>query len=51
MVSPFAAMILIVAAILCVVLAVLSLRIAAQYERAVVFRLGRYNRTAGPGIY
>ena len=28
-----------------------SLRIAMQYERAVVFRLGRYNRTAGPGLY
>ena len=28
-----------------------SLRIAAQYERAVVFRLGRYNRTSGPGVY
>src|SRR5215467_10784844 len=49
--SPFASMTLIVAAILCVVLALLSLRIAAQYERAVVFRLGKYNRTAGPGIY
>ena len=24
---------------------------ADQYERAVVFRLGRYNRTAGPGLY
>ena len=29
----------------------LSLRIATQYERAVIFRLGRYNRTAGPGLY
>lgn len=28
-----------------------SVRIANQYERAVVFRLGRYNRTAGPGLY
>lgn len=28
-----------------------SLRIAAQYERAVVFFLGRYARTAGPGLY
>ena len=27
------------------------LRIAAQYERSVVFRLGRYQRTAGPGLY
>src|SRR5579862_359833 len=28
-----------------------SIRIANQYERSVVFRLGKYNRTAGPGIY
>jgi len=28
-----------------------SIRIADQYQRAVVFRLGRYNRTAGPGLY
>ena len=48
--SPFASMTLIVAAVLGVVLVLLSLRIAAQYERAVVFRLGKYNRTAGPGI-
>jgi regulator of protease activity HflC (stomatin/prohibitin superfamily) len=26
-------------------------KIATQYERAVVFRLGRYVRTAGPGLY
>ncbi len=26
-------------------------RIANQYERAVVFRLGKYRRTAGPGLY
>src|ERR1700688_4169222 len=28
-----------------------SIRIANQYERAVVFRLGKYNRTSGPGLY
>lgn len=28
-----------------------GLRIANQYERAVVLRLGRYQRTAGPGVY
>ena len=28
-----------------------SVRIANQYERAVVFRLGKFNRTAGPGLY
>ena len=28
-----------------------SLRVANQYERSVVFRLGKFNRTAGPGLY
>jgi len=28
-----------------------SIRICTQYERAVVFRLGRYVRTAQPGLY
>jgi len=28
-----------------------SLRVAYQYERGVVFFLGRYSRTAGPGLY
>ena len=28
-----------------------SVRIANQYERAVVFRLGKFNRTSGPGLY
>jgi regulator of protease activity HflC (stomatin/prohibitin superfamily) len=28
-----------------------SIRIANQYERGVVFRLGKYDRTAGPGLY
>jgi regulator of protease activity HflC (stomatin/prohibitin superfamily) len=35
----------------CVILLLTSLRVANQYERAVVFRLGRYSRTAGPGLY
>ncbi len=32
-------------------LAAASIRIANQYERAVVFFLGRYARTSGPGLY
>jgi len=28
-----------------------AIRVANQYERAVVFRLGKFNRTAGPGLY
>src|ERR1035441_4399134 len=44
-------MILIGLILLCVILLLTSLRVANQYERAVVFRLGRYSRTAGPGLY
>jgi regulator of protease activity HflC (stomatin/prohibitin superfamily) len=41
------------AVIVVAVLALLlkSLRVANQYERSVVFRLGKFNRTAGPGLY
>lgn len=38
-------------AFLVIILLAFSLRVANQYERAVVFRLGRYARTAGPGLY
>jgi len=39
-------------ALVAVVLLLLSgFRIAAQYKRAVVFRLGRYRATKGPGLY
>jgi len=38
-------------AVALLVLALASLRVANQYERAVVFFLGRYARTAGPGLY
>ena len=31
--------------------ALAGLRIANQYARAVVFRLGRYHSTRGPGLY
>ena len=33
------------------VLLIKSLRVANQYERSVVFRLGKFSRTAGPGLY
>ena len=36
---------------LLIAFAAASLRIANQYERGVVFRLGRFKRTAGPGLY
>lgn len=37
--------------ILIVVFALSGLRIADQYVRGVVFTLGRYNTTKGPGVY
>ena len=49
--TPIIAILLLALLILALVLLVTSLRVAIQYERAVVFRLGRYNRTAGPGLY
>jgi len=42
---------LLIAGIVALALLVLSIRVANQYERSVVFRLGKYNRTAGPGLY
>src|SRR5579872_2540118 len=44
---------LVVLAIVVIVVLVVarSIRVANQYERGVVFRLGRFNRTAGPGLY
>ena len=38
-------------AILLVLILLATVRIANQYERAVVFRLGKYARTSGPGLY
>jgi regulator of protease activity HflC (stomatin/prohibitin superfamily) len=34
-----------------VVLIAMSVRIAQEYQRAIVFRLGRYSATKGPGLY
>src|SRR3981189_1465664 len=42
---------LILFAIVLLALLVMSIRVANQYERSVVFRLGKFNRTAGPGLY
>ena len=42
---------LVAALVVIVVVALSGLRIANQYERAVVFRLGRYLTTRGPGLY
>lgn len=34
-----------------IVLILSGIRVAQEYERAIVFRLGRYNSVKGPGIY
>jgi regulator of protease activity HflC (stomatin/prohibitin superfamily) len=38
-------------AILVLLVLLAGVRIANQYERAVIFRLGKYARTSGPGLY
>ena len=38
-------------AIALAVLAVFSIRIAPQWEKVVILRLGKFNRTVGPGLY
>ncbi|MGH6856714.1 MAG: SPFH domain-containing protein, partial [Methylocella sp.] len=43
--------ILAIPAILVLLFLLTGVRIANQYERAVVFRLGKYARTSGPGLY
>jgi regulator of protease activity HflC (stomatin/prohibitin superfamily) len=40
-----------VAVAVAVVILAASIRIAMEYERGVVFRLGRYNGVRGPGLY
>ncbi len=37
--------------IVILVLFIMGLRIVQEYQRAVVFRLGRYSRTGGPGVF
>jgi regulator of protease activity HflC (stomatin/prohibitin superfamily) len=36
---------------LAVVVFLMSVRVCNQYQRAVVYLLGRYSRTSGPGVY
>jgi regulator of protease activity HflC (stomatin/prohibitin superfamily) len=49
--NPFIPVLFVFSTLLLFLLVLSSIRIAMQYQRAVVFRLGRYNRTAGPGLY
>jgi regulator of protease activity HflC (stomatin/prohibitin superfamily) len=41
----------IIVAVLATILFLSGIRIAQEYERAVVFRLGRYHSVRGPGLY
>ncbi len=34
-----------------IIIGVLGLRLVQEYERSIIFRLGRYSRIAGPGLY
>jgi regulator of protease activity HflC (stomatin/prohibitin superfamily) len=43
--------VLLIIVLVVIALLISGLRIAQEYERAVVFRLGRYKRIAGPGLY
>jgi regulator of protease activity HflC (stomatin/prohibitin superfamily) len=43
--------IIVIVAVLCVFLAFAGLRIAQEYQRSVVFRLGRYRGLRGPGLF
>lgn len=39
------------AAVAVATFAVLTVRVASQWEQVVILRLGKYQRTAGPGVY
>jgi len=43
--------ILVIIAVVVVVIVLFSLRIANEWSRAVVLRLGRFEAVRGPGIY
>ena len=44
-------MALFIIAFIALILIAMGVRIAQEYQRAIVFRLGRYHKTKGPGIY
>lgn len=50
-IMDFLAILLVVIGIAIFILCLMSVRVANQYERSVVFRLGKFDRTAGPGLY
>src|SRR5690349_1830713 len=40
-----------VVALLLIIIALSGIRVAQEYERGIVFRLGRYHSTRGPGLF
>jgi regulator of protease activity HflC (stomatin/prohibitin superfamily) len=50
-VSPVLAFVLAAPLIIAGVLTPMSMKMAAQWERAIVLRLGRFHRVAGPGLF
>ena len=48
--APFSIVLIVVAVIVLLIIA-RSLRIAAEWQRAVILRLGRFHKVKGPGIY
>jgi regulator of protease activity HflC (stomatin/prohibitin superfamily) len=48
---PFLASPIFPVLVVAVILFIMTVRVCNQYQRAVVFFLGRYSRTSGPGIY
>ena len=43
--------VLLVVVIIVLVVLARSLRVAAEWQRAVILRLGRFHKTKGPGVY
>jgi len=48
---PYLNIILSAVAVLAVIVAILGLRMDREYQRGVIFRLGRFDRVRGPGLY
>jgi regulator of protease activity HflC (stomatin/prohibitin superfamily) len=48
---PHGFLVFVIIVLIALLIGLLGLRIANQYQRAVVFRLGRYHSTRGPGLF
>jgi regulator of protease activity HflC (stomatin/prohibitin superfamily) len=50
-IADFLGLLLALIGIAALILSLMSVRVANQYERSVIFRLGKFDRTSGPGLY